>query len=971
MNEREISLKPDDSSAEQRFETSFMERHIGPNLSQQQQMLAVFGMSTLKEFIDSALPQDIRASESDKPSEALGIGLCEEQAYNHLKQIMAENKLFKSYIGMGYYGTIMPAVLQRNVLENPGWYTAYTPYQSEISQGRLEALMNYQQMIMDLTGLEVANASLLDEATAAAEAMLLFRRSNTSKSNSFFVAQDVHPQTIDVLQTRASPLDIDIVVGNGQDLLENKQAFFGCLLQYPGSYGDITGVAENVQGAKKKNVPVALATDLLALMMIKSPGELGADIALGSSQRFGIPMGFGGPHAGFFATRDKLKRLIPGRIIGTSVDSRDKKVFRMTLQTREQHIRREKATSNICTAQALLANLAGFYAVYHGATGLLRIAQRVHHMTNILARGLIDSEYTFNASYFDTLVLQVNKQQSAIIKRAKSKGCNLRVIGKDRVGVSLDETTHSDDVSLLLSCLLGGKNKASVTELDKKVCAESFSGITSDQARTDSVLTHPVFNQYHTETEMLRYLKCLENKDYSLTHGMIPLGSCTMKLNPTTSMLPLSDAKVAHIHPFAPKDQSVGYVRMVEQLSDMLVAVTGFDDISLQPNAGSQGEYSGLLAIRNYQSQSNEGHRNICLIPSSAHGTNPASAVLCGLKVVIIACDDQGSMSLDDFQKKIEQHSKALSVLMLTYPSTHGVFEDKIQWICKLVHENGAQVYMDGANMNAMVGLVKPGKLGFDVAHLNLHKTFAIPHGGGGPGMGPIVVKKHLAPFVPGHQFLNGDKESLSDFTGAVSGAPYGSASILTITWLYMKMLGSIGLRRSSEVAILNANYIARRLSHHYPILYTGKNGFIAHECIIDIRDIKNQTGVSEEDIAKRLMDYGFHAPTISFPVPGTMMIEPTESESKIEIDRFIDAMVSIRQEVKQVEEGVYTLEQSPLNGAPHTVLDVIDDQWDRLYSRQVAVCPSEHQNNKFWPSCNRIDQAYGDRNFCCTLVEL
>ncbi|PJE80061.1 Glycine dehydrogenase (decarboxylating) [invertebrate metagenome] len=935
----------------------FAGRHIGPDVREQQVMLETLGMDSLQGMMEKILPRSIQKQEGLN----IASGLSEKEALSVLREIAEKNRVLKSCIGMGYYNTVVPPVVQRNVLENPGWYTAYTPYQAEISQGRLEGLLTFQQMVIDLTGMDIANASLLDEATAAAEAMALCRRSNRSQANRFFVAEDVHPQTMDVLRTRAEFLGIELVVDQAVNI--SQYEIFGALVQYPGTYGNITDLESIIQQVKQQKALLAVATDLLSLMLLKSPGELGADIALGSSQRFGVPMGFGGPHAAFFAARDKLKRSIPGRIIGVSIDSRGNRALRMAMQTREQHIRREKATSNICTAQALLANMAAFYAVYHGPEELKTIAERVHRLTTILADGLAQKHLRYNESYFDTLMVQVGDNQNIIIQRALAKGYNLRIVGQDRVGISLDETTTPEDVENLFSCLLGDDHGLAVDQLDSNIQTKNLSGIDPAMRRQDAVLQHAVFKNYHSETAMLRYLKRLENKDYSLVHGMIPLGSCTMKLNATTEMIPLSWPEFSQMHPFAPLDQTEGYRLLISHLEKALADITGYDAVSMQPNAGAQGEYSGLLAIRRYQKAKGEDYRNICLIPSSAHGTNPASAVMAGLKTIIVACDEQGNVCVDDLRQKAEENRDHLSALMITYPSTHGVFEEAICEICDIIHRNGGQVYLDGANMNAMVGVVKPGLCGSDVSHLNLHKTFAIPHGGGGPGMGPIGVKQHLADYLPGHRYTE-----MSDPDGAVSAAPFGSASILPISWLYITMLGKEGLRQATEVAILNANYVAHRLSGYYPILYHGLKGQVAHECIIDIRPIKEQTGVTEEDIAKRLMDYGFHAPTMSFPVAGTLMIEPTESESQQELDRFVEALVCIRSEIQQIEEGVVAAEDSALRHAPHTMADMVEDQWNRAYSRKQAVFPGGERATKYWPTSNRIDNVYGDRHFSCTV---
>ncbi|RRJ83008.1 aminomethyl-transferring glycine dehydrogenase [Aestuariirhabdus litorea] len=941
---------------------AFSERHLGPDAQQMQHMLQTLGEDSLESLIDGTVPESIRL-----PAPlALPAGLSEAQVLETLKGMAAQNRVNKSYIGMGYYNTLVPNVILRNVLENPGWYTAYTPYQPEIAQGRLEALLNFQQMTMDLTGMDLANASLLDEATAAAEAMTLLKRANRSKSQRFVVADNLHPQTIDVVKTRAEFFGFEVVVGNPAELLAGEEAF-GVLLQYPASTGAVEDIEPLIQLAHERKALVAVAADLLSLVLLKSPGEMGADVVFGSAQRFGVPMGFGGPHAAFFATRDSYKRSTAGRIIGQSIDANGAPALRMAMQTREQHIRREKATSNICTAQALLANMASFYAVYHGPVGLKRIAERVLRLTSILAQGIRASASLSLESdhWFDTLCVRVGEQQSAILARAYEQGVNLRPVGDDRLGISLDETTQAADIEQLWSILLGADHGLSVATLDASISAAAAAGIPAELRRRDPILTHPVFNRYHSETEMLRYLKRLENKDFSLAHGMIPLGSCTMKLNASVQMMPLSWPEFANIHPFAPRDQVGGYLQLIDQLEAMLVEITGYDKVSMQPNSGAQGEYAGLLAIRNYQQSIGEGHRDICLIPSSAHGTNPASAAMVAMKVVVVECDEQGNVDIDDLRAKAETHRENLSCLMITYPSTHGVFEEGVREICEIIHANGGQVYMDGANMNAQVGLSKPGLIGSDVSHLNLHKTFAIPHGGGGPGMGPIGVKSHLAPFLPNHVVspIAGPRAEM----GAISASPFGSASILTISWAYCALLGGEGLKRATEVAILNANYLTEQLSAHYPVLYRGRNQRVAHECIIDIRPLKERSGISEEDIAKRLMDFGFHAPTMSFPVPGTLMIEPTESESKVELDRFIEAMVTIRGEIARVESGEWSLEDNPLVRAPHTQADLVGD-WDRAYSREQAVFPVPGlRESKFWPSSNRIDNVYGDRNFVCS----
>ena len=940
---------------------AFIRRHNGPGTDDVAAMLASLEMESLDALIERTVPADIRLGREldlDPPRS-------EAEALDYLKRLARQNKVFKTYIGQGYYNTHVPAVIQRNVLENPGWYTAYTPYQPEIAQGRLEGLLNFQQMVMDLTGMELANASLLDEATAAAEAMALCHRANRkSKSNAFFVADDVLPQTLDVVRTRAHYFGFELIVGAADGLAEHD--VFGALLQYPGQSGEIRDLAPLLATARENGVMTCVAADLMSLVLLKEPGALGADIVVGSSQRFGVPMGFGGPHAAFFATTDKLKRSIPGRIIGVSRDSRGNTALRMAMQTREQHIRREKATSNICTAQALLANMAGFYAVYHGAEGLTTIATRIHRLTTILAEGVTSKGVKLaHDSWFDTLRL-TSIDAGKIHGRAMTHEINLRYFDNGDIGVSLDETTTAHDLDTLFDVLLDEEHGLSVTALDEAVINGGRSGIPAASRRESGFLDHPTFQRYRSETEMLRYLKRLENKDLSLTHAMIPLGSCTMKLNATSEMIPITWPEFGQIHPFAPRNQVAGYQQMIDELAAFLVEITGYEHISMQPNSGAQGEYAGLVAIRRYQQAEGQGHRDICLIPSSAHGTNPASAAMAHMKVVVVECDSDGNIDLDDLRSKAEQYSDQLSAIMLTYPSTHGVFEEGVREACAIVHRHGGQVYIDGANMNAQVGLSRPGDFGGDVSHLNLHKTFCIPHGGGGPGMGPIGVKAHLAPFVSNHVVtpiagVNAD-------CGAVSAAAFGSASILPISWAYIKMMGARGLREATELAILNANYVARRLEAHYPVLYRGVNGTVAHECIIDIRTIKSASGISEEDIAKRLMDYGFHAPTMSFPVPGTLMVEPTESESRYEIDRFCDAMISIRKEIAAVERGDWPADDNPLVHAPHTMADLMDDAWDRPYARELGAFPSDAvKAAKVWPAVNRVDNVFGDRQLICS----
>jgi glycine dehydrogenase len=958
----------------------FIGRHIGPNEHVIAGMLAAIGTASLSTLISETVPATIRLQ---RPLD-LPAPMPEHAALAALKAIAAKNVVKKSLIGQGYYGTHTPPVILRNLFENPGWYTAYTPYQAEIAQGRLEALLNYQQMVVDLTGLEIANASLLDEATAAAEAMTMARRISKAKGNVFFVDEAAFPQTIDVIKTRAAYFGFELVFGRPEEAAQHE--LFGALLQYPNARGEISDLTTSIATIKGKGGVVAVASDLMALVLLKSPGEMGADIALGSAQRFGVPMGFGGPHAAFFATREAHVRSMPGRIIGVSKDARGKVAYRMALQTREQHIRREKANSNICTSQVLLANMAGMYAVWHGPEGLRTIAARIHRLAALLAVGLGVTERDF----FDSFEIKVGAGDTAkYLKAACDAGYNLRRVDEQTLGISVDETTTRDDVAALLNIF--GKTTP-VEALDAaRPCA-----IPASLQRREPILAHPVFNTHHTEHGMLRYLKRLQNRDLALDHAMIPLGSCTMKLNAAAEMIPVSWPEFGQMHPFAPLDQAKGYQELITGLENQLKAITGFDAVCMQPNSGAQGEYAGLVAIRRYQAANSQGARNICLIPKSAHGTNPATAQMCGLEVVAVACDDSGNVDVEDLKAKAAQHAANLSCLMITYPSTHGVFEEAVKDICAIVHAHGGQVYMDGANLNAQVGLCRPADIGADVSHINLHKTFAIPHGGGGPGMGPIGLKAHLVPFAPGHfslpiplltSPLKGEELCplpvkgkvacdvcdwrVGEGMGSVSAAPWGSASILPISWMYITMMGGTGLTRATEIAILNANYVAAKLKDHYPVLYTGSQGRVAHECILDVRAIKAQTGVAEIDIAKRLMDYGFHAPTVSFPVAGTLMVEPTESEDKAELDRFCAAMVSIRDEIRRIELGEWTLDASPLKHAPHTEADVIGE-WTRTYSREQAVFPLPWvAENKFWPYVNRIDDVHGDRNLFCGCVPM
>ncbi len=942
----------------------FIRRHIGPSESQTQAMLKDLGVESVDTLIDEIVPSDIRLADLPNIQESK----TEFQALADLKAVASLNQVNDTYIGLGYFGTLTPNVILRNVLENPGWYTAYTPYQPEIAQGRLESLLNFQQMCIDLTGLDLASASLLDESTAAAEAMALAKRvSKNKKSNLFFIGDDVYPQTIDVVKQRAQMFGFDIIVAPANEAAEHD--VFGALIQYPGASGAVTDISDLITKIHEKKGIVAVAADIMSLVLLKSPGELGADAVIGSTQRFGVPMGYGGPHAAFFTTSDKYKRSLPGRIIGVSRDTRGNNALRMAMQTREQHIRREKANSNICTAQVLLANMAAFYAVYHGPQGLKTIADRIHRFADILCLGTATKGLTaVHANYFDTLTFNLsdgkfNKEE--IVARALAAGVNFRNDVQGKISISLDETTTRAKMAGLFDILLGEGHGLNVGELDDQIVASGHSSIPTSLVRQSAILTHPVFNSYHSETEMLRYIKKLENKDLALNHSMISLGSCTMKLNATAQMIPVSWPEFANMHPFAPMNQAQGYKTMIDELAKWLVELTGYDKMSMQPNSGAQGEYAGLISIVKYHESRGDSHRNICLIPSSAHGTNPATAQMVGFKVVVVDCDKEGNVDMADLTAKAEELRDNLACIMITYPSTHGVYETTIAEICNIVHEHGGQVYLDGANMNAQVGLTSPGHIGADVSHLNLHKTFAIPHGGGGPGMGPIGVKAHLAPFLPDHALINVDEVTKGN--GAVSAAPYGSAGILCISYLYCAMLGKQGVTEASKYAITNANYVATKLSQHYPLLYAGKNGRVAHECIIDLRPLKASSGITEVDIAKRLIDYGFHAPTMSFPVAGTFMIEPTESESKVELDRFVEAMVCIRDEVRKVESGEWALLNNPLQNAPHTLAD-ITDVWDRGYTVAEAVFPvPAAAANKFWPTVNRIDDVYGDRNLICS----
>ena len=955
------------SIEELQYASEFIDRHIGPSNEQIATMLASLKLESLEQLIKTVVPSEILTTTHS----LIGNSITESQAIKKLKDIASLNKTSRSFIGLGYYSTRTPSVISRNVLQNPGWYTAYTPYQPEISQGRLECLLNFQQMVIDLTAMDIANASLLDEATAAAEAMALAKRvSKNRKSKKFFVHSQCFPQTIDVLRTRAECFGFELVIGEIDEI--NPTEIFGGLFQYPAMEGSIQDFAEVIEALHTNKAIAVMAADIMALALLKPPGEMGADVVVGNTQRFGVPLGYGGPHAAYFATKEEYKRAVPGRIIGVSVDAKGKRAYRMALQTREQHIRREKANSNICTAQVLLANIAGLYATYHGPQGIHKIASRIHRFTSILAMGLEKCGINIvNENFFDTLTIKVEADEAELIlKRANDAQINLwtgQIKEKGTISISLDECTNESEIRELWSILIGpSKHSNSVLDFDEIIRSGQIEPVIPEYLnRNSKFLTHPVFNSFHSETDMMRYLKRLENKDISLTHSMIPLGSCTMKLNAASEMIPISLPEFSDPHPFSPLDQVSGYQKMIAELEHMLAQITGFDAISMQPNSGAQGEFAGLLAIKKYLQSIGHTERKICLIPTSAHGTNPASAQMIGMKVVLVSCDERGNIDVDDLENKVREHGNELAALMITYPSTHGVYEAKIKTICKLVHEYGGQVYMDGANLNAQVEVARPAEIGADVSHVNLHKTFCIPHGGGGPGMGPIGVKSHLAPFLANHSLIKISGPDLSN--SAVSAAPWGSGGILPISWMYITMMGREGLRKATQVAILSANYIAKKLESHYPILYKGQNDMVAHECIIDIRPFKQSSGISEEDIAKRLIDYGFHAPTMSFPVPGTLMIEPTESESLEELDRFIDAMVKIRGEIQQIETGALDSENNPLKNAPHTLKDIVDDNWDRPYSIAEACYPADkNPATKYWPTVNRIDNVYGDRNLFC-----
>ena len=941
----------DDNSKE------FIYRHIGPSEKEQQKMLEAVGYKTLENLMDNTVPEKILLKEELKIDEPLS----ENDALKKLKSISKQNEIFRNFIGMGYYNSFTPNVILRNILENPGWYTSYTPYQPEVAQGRLEMLLNFQQLIIDLTGMDIANASLLDEATATAEAVGLSQRLDKNNSKKIFVSDSCNPQTIDLIKTRTEPFGLELIIGNEKDDLSKINEDIVCgVLAYPGTLGDIQDPSESISQIHKKNGKAILVCDLLALARLKTPAELGADIAVGSAQRFGIPMGYGGPHAAFFATKEEFKRSMPGRIIGVSVDRHGKKAFRLSLQTREQHIRRDKATSNICTAQALLAIISAAFAIYHGPSGILKIANRTSSLAKLFGDEIKKGGLKILSDhYFDTVTIKTNEKTETILKKAYEEKINLRKVDKDTLSVAFDEAKKLDDVNNLLKIF--GISKT----LDQNTKVE-LNNLPKNLLRTSKYLTHPVFNKYHSETEMLRYLKKLEDCDIALNRSMIALGSCTMKLNATAELMPITWKEFSLPHPFVPTEQMKGYKILFNDLINDLKEITGFDAVSLQPNSGAQGEYAGLMTIRKFHKNNKQSNRNVCLIPNSAHGTNPASAQMCGMKVVVVNCDDDGNVDIVDLKNKAEKYANNLAALMVTYPSTHGVFEEKIMEICDIIHKAGGQVYMDGANLNALVGIAKPGKFGPDVCHINLHKTFCIPHGGGGPGMGPIACGKHLAEFLPTHKVI---KESgPSNGMGAVSAAPWGSSSILPISWMYIKMMGAEGLKKASQVSILNANYISKKLSRDYKVLYTGKNGNVAHECIIDIRPIKASSGISEEDIAKRLIDFGYHAPTMSWPVAGTIMIEPTESENLEEIDKFCNALIKIKKEINKVENSKFDKVDNPLKNAPHTYIELASNEWKHKYSREEAAFPNEFvKNNKYWAPVARVDNVYGDRNLVCS----
>ena len=938
--------------------SEFISRHIGPSDSDQAKMLTSVGYSSMDQFIKDIVPSAILEQKQLDLQDCVS----EHKALTILKAIASKNIINKNFIGMGYFGTYTPNVILRNILENPGWYTAYTPYQPEVAQGRLEMLLNFQQMIIDLTKMDIANASLLDEATAAAEAVALCQRVGKESATKVFISESCNPQTIDVIKTRAEPFGLEVIVGPVREL-DNISGYILCgILQYPDTYGVVENIETHIKTIHAKHGKAIIVTDLLSLTLLKAPGEMNADIVVGNSQRFGVPMGYGGPHAAFFATKDEYKRAMPGRIIGVSVDRKNNQALRMALQTREQHIRREKATSNICTAQALLSIMAAAYGIYHGPKGLKHIAERTNNFASTFASSILKKYKLVSSNFFDTVCIITGSDTQKIITDAQKLGVNLRQVNNEQISVSFDETTEMKDLVLL----------SKIFSLDSAIKGESsHASIPKDLVRTSKFMTHTVFNSFHSETEMLRYLKRLEDKDIALNQSMIALGSCTMKLNAVAEMIPVTWPEFGALHPFAPVSQAQGYQTLFDDLKKMLSEATGFSGISLQPNAGAQGEYAGLMVIRKFHIHNGDHHRNICLIPSSAHGTNPASAQMAGMKVVVVNCDHEGNVDINDLKTKAELHSKQLAALMVTYPSTHGVFEEGIKDICKIIHDHGGQVYMDGANLNALVGIAKPGAFGPDVCHMNLHKTFCIPHGGGGPGMGPIGVNKHLEPFLPNHVVVK-ENSGPSTGMGAVSAAPWGSASILPISWMYIKMMGPIGLRKATEVAILNANYISKKLDGHFKTLYKGKKGLVAHECIIDLREIKTQSGISEEDIAKRLIDYGFHAPTMSWPVPGTLMIEPTESESLHEINKFCDALINIKKEITMVQNKIFDVLDNPLKNAPHTHIELSADIWDHKYTREQAAYPlSFLKQNKFWPPVARVDNVYGDRNLVCSCPSL